>query len=246
MRNKVIALLKEKLAEHSFIYALWLEGADAHGRADAFSDLDLWIDVEDAYIADAFSALEQILEALGPLDKKVLQPHDGEEIFQCFYHIKGSSPFLLLDVCIQKHSRNITFNESNTDERICVLFDKATVLRFSKGSAADATYIKQCIQDIAAAFSVYRPKVEKHLRRGHFLSALQAYHHYVLEPLVTLMRLAVDPSKKDFYLKHVENDLPQSDRDLLTKLFTPGTLHELEYMLDEAAQELYKRIEKFK
>lgn len=72
------------------------------------------------------------------------------------------------------------------------------------------------------------------MKRGHLLSAIQAYHHYVLEPLVELMRIQADPTKKDFYLKHVEIDLPESDIRTLTELYNVRNLEELSQRLDNA------------
>lgn len=236
MRDQIIALLKEKLASYPFIHALWLEGADAHGRADAYSDVDIWIDADDERIEHAFVALENTFEVLGGFDTKVIQAHDSGEIFQRFYHIAGSSPFLLLDVCIQKHSRNIILNEENTDERVVVLFDKSNVIKFRKEASTSPIPIEHYVKEIAFAFSTHHPKVEKHIQRGHFLGALQAYHHYVMEPMVELMRLQSDPTKKDFYLKHIEIDLPQKNIDILTELFAVGTLEELSLKLKKAEE----------
>lgn len=153
MRDTIIALLKKELFNYQFVHALWLEGADAQNRADQYSDMDIWIDAEDNHIEDAFIALEDTLKTVGTIDKQVTQEHDSDEIFQRFYHIEGTSPFLLLDVCVQKHSRDISLNENNTDEKVIVLFDKENVLRFMKDtSATEPTQIKARIKDIADAF----------------------------------------------------------------------------------------------
>lgn len=245
MRDAIIDLLKQHLSPYPFIHALWLEGADAHHRADQYSDMDIWIDADDTQVADAFDALEDTLKKLGAIDKRVVQNHDSEEIHQRFYHLEGTSPFLLLDVCIQKHSRNITLNENNTDERVVILFDKDNVLQFTNAiSDTESVQTKERIREINDAFAIFRPKVEKHIKRGHFLSALHAYHQYVLEPLVALMRLQADPTKKDFYLKHIEQDLPASDVQMLSALFTVSTLEELAQKLDEAERILLGRIKK--
>jgi len=245
MRDTIINLLKKELSTYPFIHALWLEGADAHSRADEYSDMDIWIDTDDNHIEDAFVALEDTLKTLGGIDKKVVQKHDSDEISQRFYHLEGTSPFLLLDVCIQKHSRNITLNENNTDEKVVILFDKDNVLRFTNAIyATESVQTKERIREINDAFAILRPKVEKHIKRGHFLSALHAYHQYVLEPLVALMRLQADPTKKDFYLKHIEQDLPAIDVQMLSELFTVSTLEELQQKLDEVERILLGRIKK--
>lgn len=243
MRDHIITILTKELATYPFIHALWLEGADTHKRADQYSDIDVWIDADDDAIEKTFEALEKALGTLGNIDTKVEQSHDTDEIFQRFYHLADTLPFLLLDVCVQKHSREITLNTHNTDEKVIVLFDKDDVLRFIEDTSTTTPQaIKSNIKELAAAFSICRPKVEKHIKRGHFLSALHAYHHYVLEPLVVLMRLQADPTKKDFYLKHVETDLPPKDITVLIGLYKVDSLEELSSNLDAAEKVMTSKL----
>lgn len=46
-RNELIDYLKTCLTVHSDGLALWLEGADAAARVDAYSDIDLWLAARD-------------------------------------------------------------------------------------------------------------------------------------------------------------------------------------------------------
>jgi len=41
LRNSIIQRLHAKLEPLPFIHALWLEGADANGHVDEYSDIDL-------------------------------------------------------------------------------------------------------------------------------------------------------------------------------------------------------------
>ena len=41
-RNTIINKLEESLKPLPFIYALWLEGADATDTVDEYSDIDFW------------------------------------------------------------------------------------------------------------------------------------------------------------------------------------------------------------
>ncbi|MFA7673219.1 MAG: hypothetical protein WCY62_05135 [Clostridia bacterium] len=40
-KSEIISKLKERLEPLDYVYALWLEGADANGTADEYSDIDL-------------------------------------------------------------------------------------------------------------------------------------------------------------------------------------------------------------
>ena len=57
-KNAIISKLHEKLEPLPYIYAFWLEGADAIGTADEYSDIDFWVDFEDEYEEQAYEAVE--------------------------------------------------------------------------------------------------------------------------------------------------------------------------------------------
>ena len=52
-RKQIVEKLKERLELLNFIYALWLEGADASGMVDEYSDVDFWVNFEDEYKNEA-------------------------------------------------------------------------------------------------------------------------------------------------------------------------------------------------
>lgn len=41
-----------------YIHAMWLEGADAVGQTDEYSDLDIYIDIEDVYEQQAIDTVD--------------------------------------------------------------------------------------------------------------------------------------------------------------------------------------------
>jgi predicted nucleotidyltransferase len=67
-RQEILSFLRAKLEPHAHVYALWLKGADARGIVDEFSDLDIWLDVEDGQEESVLKQLEQYLNELAPLD----------------------------------------------------------------------------------------------------------------------------------------------------------------------------------
>lgn len=98
--------LKNELQPLPYIYALWLEGSFAMGYADEYSDIDYWIDVGDDSIKDALEHVEIELGKLGELDERDETGNDHTKLGQIVYHIKGSSPYLVLDFNWQLHSRD--------------------------------------------------------------------------------------------------------------------------------------------
>jgi hypothetical protein len=107
-----------------FIHAACLEGADAHQRVDGFSDIDLWLDAEDGREDDALAAVRSLLGTIAPLELDVRVAQQHPLIRQAFFRLHGVPEFLLVDTCVQSHSRQFVFTDGSSGERLLVLFDK--------------------------------------------------------------------------------------------------------------------------
>ncbi|NLM61924.1 MAG: hypothetical protein GX193_07595, partial [Clostridiales bacterium] len=67
--------MKERLEPLHFVYAMWLEGADAVCAVDEYSDIDIWVDFEDAYEEEAYQAVESALSEISAIDYKYVVKH---------------------------------------------------------------------------------------------------------------------------------------------------------------------------
>ncbi len=92
-RQTLIDGVEGALAEQPFVYAAWLEGADAAGTADKYSDIDLWADVEAGAEAQVFASIRAALLGLGPLDLEQDAAHPHPQLEQRFYRLADVSPF---------------------------------------------------------------------------------------------------------------------------------------------------------
>ena len=57
-REHIIERFSDRLINNHFVYALWLEGADATGTVEEYSDIDLWLDVDDGHEEKIFEEVE--------------------------------------------------------------------------------------------------------------------------------------------------------------------------------------------
>lgn len=226
-RAQLTGHLTSALGPLSFVYAAWLEGADAAGRADEYSDLDLWLDVDARRVPDTFKVVQQVLETFGPLDVEHRAEHPDPMLHQRFFRSTGLPRFWFLDVVVQEHGRDMTFG---LHDPVLVLFDRAQVIRLAEADALTITQL-QALQARHWRWLL----VEKEVRRGHRLEALSYFHSLVLGDLVTLLRLRFCPGKAEYGLKHIEADLPPlAVRKLETFYATtelvglPGSLEEAE------------------
>ena len=89
-KNTITARLCGALEPLPYIHAFWLEGADAAGMADEYSDIDYWVDVDDEMEAQAISAVENALSGLADIDFFYVFDHPHPKIRQRIYHLKGT------------------------------------------------------------------------------------------------------------------------------------------------------------
>ncbi|ULH15509.1 hypothetical protein MF271_16590 [Deinococcus sp. KNUC1210] len=232
VRTDVINHLHVSLARCSFVYAAWLEGADAAGHADAYSDIDLWVDVPASAVEEAFRVIRSELEKFGTLNVEYHVSHPDPHLHQRFFRSAGLPEFWFLDVVVQEHARDITFG---ADDPVHVLFDRASVVRLTPSQDQLTMEIKR--PAVALAAQRWRwVLVEKELRRGHRLEALAYYHEEVLAVLVELLRLRFCPGKQGYGLKHISRDFPETVVRRLESLYARTQLSEIQSGVEESAR----------
>jgi hypothetical protein len=174
------------------------------------------------------------LAQLGDIDLNIGPERHGD-VRDKVFHLNGTSEYLFIDVCVQSHSRQFEFVRGHDTERPLVLFDKAGVIRYSdldsEGLRRD---IARRLRYREVGFA-QRARVVRAAKRGHFLEALAYYHKFVLQPLVELLRLQYAPQKADYWLKHIERDLPPPVRDEIRPLFAVTSALEIEAAVAKAA-----------
>lgn len=212
VRRGLIQRLRAALQARPGIQAVWLEGADALGRADEYSDLDLWLDVDAGSEEEALRTVRGVVESFGPLDVEQARTHPDPLIRQRFYRSSGLPPFLFVDVCVQTHGRDVAFGPADA---FLPLFDRAGVLRREPHPAPNLVEEVREVLERRWRWVL----VEKELQRGQGLEALSYYHAEVLEPLVRLLRLRHCPEKRGYGLKHLSADLPAADLRRLETLY---------------------------
>lgn len=249
-RNRIIEKLKERLEPLEYIYALWLEGADATGMVDEYSDIDFWVDFEDEYEKEAIKAVESALEEIARIDYKHIVKHGHPKIRQRIYHLSGSSEYLMIDFCWQLHSRagnECEYIKGNTVEAAKVLFDKAEVVRFVDGNPANYMEANKArLEECKYRYNQHY-RVKKYIRRGLYLEAYAYYNRYVLEPLIDLLRIMYTPVNADYYLIHISHHIPEDKLKRLEYFAQINSLDAMEKRIPEAEDwfnEMTKELER--
>jgi hypothetical protein len=239
-RQKIIDTIKEGLESDENVYALWLEGADGLKRTDSFSDVDFWIDAEDGTEELVLDKCEQLLSKLGDLDFIDRIEHAHRQIFQRNMHIKDMSEYLLIDICVQSHSRGSagsTFYTDDIAEFPLVLFDKAGVVTILPPEKMSADILRPVFERCIAKYS-QRPRLTKHIKRGRFLEAYRYYEVYVRRPLIDMLRLIYTPRHYEYGYTHLTEHFPKKVVEELEELYVITNVADIEANL-EKADEIY-------
>ncbi|MDD3678684.1 MAG: hypothetical protein PHT36_00290 [Patescibacteria group bacterium] len=226
-RDLLIKQLSKALKSVNYVNALWLEGADSLGTVDEFSDIDVWIDVEDGKEEAAVDKIRQVLSTLGEIDFDYEKNHDHPKIRQYFFHLEGSSKFLIIDLCVQSNSRVFWFTKDKDGEKVKILFDKKNVINFKPLNKKE--FIKEITERkeyLMGEFKIMQVDVEKELERNDYLGALNFYLS-LANIFTELLRIEHSPTKHEFGLKHVSRDFPKDATKLLSKIYSFSSIDDL-------------------
>jgi hypothetical protein len=244
-RNNIIEGLHTALEPLPYAYALWLEGADANGTVDPYSDLDFVLDFEDAYETQAIEAVEAALEDMGGIDYKHIINHDHPQLRQRIYHLNGCDEYLMIDFCWQLRSREIEYIRGDTIEAVKVIFDKSGVIRYKDYNADEFAEGNLARLNECKYRAGQHCRILKYVRRGQYPEAFAYYNRYAVEPLVDLLRLIHTPAHADYHLVHISQHIPADELKKLDGFLRVSTLEDIEAKTREAGRwfaELLRRI----
>jgi len=231
-RTAIIETLVKWLEPNPSVLALWLEGADATGHVDDYSDLDICCSVRPDAMNHVAVQARQALETLGTLDlaQQLVAETDTQHLI---FHFTGSSPYLLIDFNLYI-GRGSQFVEGDDIEKPLVLFDKNQVIRFVErtdqlAALANAERI-QTLKEIVAQYS----RVDKYVKRGDFLEAFGYYEKWLLIPLIEVVRMKYTPLHPDYFIVHISRHLSEAILRRLEDLFKVNSVAEIGMKSKEA------------
>jgi hypothetical protein len=222
---------------------MWLEGSDGLGMTDEYSDVDIWFDTNDDY-AEKF--LEECVAELGRLSEIDHILHERRPshpfIFQTNLHLKNSSPFLMIDLCVQKHSREraaTIFIEGDIAELPQVIFDKENIISLKQPEPLSVEESRKIIDRQSAIFSE-RSRVTRFIKRQKFIEAFAKFQEYMIEPIIALARLTHTPRIWNYGTCHISRHLPPDEVKEIGRLFQNKDMNDLIKNV-ESAEKLFEK-----
>lgn len=242
-RNFIIHSIENVLKDDESVYALWLEGADGLGHVDEYSDLDFVVDVEDGYEEETFSMVDRELKNLGELDINYRVKHGHPKMRQKVYHLQNSSEYLLIDFCIQSHSRDRNegiFIKGDIVEAPKVIFDKDKVVRFGEEQILNKEELKEKIYELNGLY-MQHSRVIKYIHRNNYLEAYAYYIKYVANPLTELMRIKYTPKYFYMHMIHISSHIPKKEIEVLEDYYKIKDFEDIRNRI-EKSQGLFYRL----
>lgn len=247
-REMVLDSLSKDLEPLDYVHAFWEGGATGYGRLDEWSDMDLYVLVDDDRVGEAFIAVERSLESLAPIEIKYdmgLTPYPG--IHQAFYRLQRTSEFLVLDVAVVSMSAPDKFLEVETHGTPQFLFLKSTDLQspvLDRKGLRDK--VRKRVSRLRLRMDLFHVFVQKELNRGHVIEAVDTYRVVVLGSLTELLRIRYLPVHHEFQTRYLYSELPSGVVKRLEELFLVRNMQDLERKYTAAREwfdELYRDIE---
>lgn len=215
-RTKIIEHLQKRLEERADVHALWLEGSIAQAQADEYSDIDVWLRVDDDKIFTIYDDIESILAEIAPIDFRYQMKNTGE-LGHIAYHLEGMNEFLTIDINTQGISREVKLVEGVDDAQ--VIFDKKQVVDFRIYPPRDDN-LDEMRRRLNDYYALIRLSVIKSINRNKSLEALY-YYHLILRYATKFLRIKYGwREKTDYDLKHVYRDLPEAETKQLETLYS--------------------------
>ena len=209
-RETIVRTLSAALEPLPWVDAFWEGGSAAFGRADAWSDADLYVVVADDRLGEAFPVVERALTTLSPISLKyepAWPPESGTA--QAFYRLEKAGEFLLVDLAVFRRSACDKYLEPELHGQALFSFNKGgavTVPSLDKEAFLAKLLARR--DRLRMRVELFAPFVTKELLRGNGLGALEAYERVILDALGQALWMRYRPAHYAFGMKYAKHELP--------------------------------------
>ena len=218
-RQDVTGALSTALERLRFVRAFWEGGSAAFDRVDKWSDLDLYILVDEEKTAKTFDVVERTLSALSPITLTYAVESGYEGVSQKFYRLRDAGEFAVVDLAIVTPKSPEMFLTPEIHGNNVFYFNKRKAARAKPfdGPSFDKRR-EERLNRLALRFEMFNNYVAKELEREHPLEALEDYRGITLATLVEALRMRYSPLHYDFRAHYVDRELPAEVRRRLIRL----------------------------
>jgi len=244
-RDIIVQTLIAVLKPLDYVYAFYEGGAAAFNRVDEWSDIDLYLVVDDDKVDEAFLAVEKALRSLSPIKQKFDVPQTGwPGVFQAFYRLEDASEYLIIDFVVLKLSSPDTFLEPEIHGNVVFHFNKSGKVKPPPlDKAALSRKVQERLKRLQARFDMFNNFVQKEINRGHQIEAIDLYHSLTLASLVEALRIKHNSVHYNFKMEYVHYELPFEVIKKLAHLYFVNDAKDLQEKYYEAIKWFHKTMQ---
>jgi hypothetical protein len=209
-RERIFSAVLPPLEADERVRACWEGGSVAMGRADEFSDIDLYV-VADTTVHEAIlDEFERVLANAAPIAHTwKVDPPAFPEVTQRIHLLREAPRFFAVDCAVLTAAAAEQFLERERHGEPRVLFDRdGKIAAPPLDRARHAARMQARLAQIRASWPVYRTIVEKEVARDHALDAIGFYFGGLLRPLIELVGMRYRPERFDYGWRYLHADLP--------------------------------------
>jgi hypothetical protein len=237
-RETIIQTLVDALEPLAYVHAFWEGGAAAFNRIDDWSDLDLYIAVDDEKVDETFLAIENALKSVSPLKQIYAIPQlPWPGLSQKFYKLERASEYHILDLVVMKLTSPEKLLEPEIHGNAVFYFSKSDKLQTSpldKDKIVEK--LQKRLERLTARFDLFNMVTQKELNRGNYLEAIDTYHMLTLASLVEALRITYHPLHHDFRMRYIHYELPSEVIKKLKRLYFVESEKDLQEKYYEATK----------
>ncbi len=216
-RNIIIKTLVNALEPLDYVHAFWEGGAAAFNRIDEWSDIDLYLVVDDEKVDKTFLSVEKALTSLSSIKQKLEVPHPTQSgLFQAFYSLEDANEYLVVDLAVLKAGSPDKFLKPEIHGEAVFYFNKSDKV---KPPSLDRDVLIRKLQArlerLQARFNMFSNFVQKEINRGNHLEAINFFNALILATLVETLRIRYNPVHHDFKMHYIHYELSP---DVIKKL----------------------------
>ena len=209
-RERIFRVVLPALEADHTARACWEGGSVAMGRADAYSDIDLYVVADTARHEPILDAFESALaQAAAIAHTWRVEPPAFAGVAQRIYLLKDAPRFFAVDCAVLTAEAAVQFLERERHGTPRVVFDRdARIEALPLDRTRHAARLRQRLAQIRASWPVYRTIVAKELARGRALDAIGFYFNGLLRPLIELVGMRYRPDRFDYGWRYLHDELP--------------------------------------
>ncbi len=236
-REEIVQNLRRDLEPIDYIHAFWQSGSIAFNRVDQWSDIDLYLVVDDEKVQETFADVERSLTQFSLIEQKYEIPENPPlQDAQAFYRLRDAGEYLIIDLAALKQSTPEKFLEPRIHGKSIFYFNKSNRVTIPEwDEEAWRNRLEERTKRLEAKFRMFNNFIEKEIKRGNRLEALDVYYNLTLAILLEALRIKYNPNHYDFKVRYVHYELPPHVLNRLEKLYFVGSPAELEEKYREAS-----------